>query len=113
MNTKKITRSQKFVIKHKIIRKKLSGTKEIPRLSVHKSNKNIIGQIVNDDKACTLVHFFIKGKNKAAWTLLSEKIVLKCNEMNIKKIVFDRSGYRYTGNIKYFADLCRKKELIF
>ncbi len=107
------------------IRKKVIGTPEQPRLSVHKSNKNIYVQIIDDMDGKTLCGVSTSAKDfakdKPAKTkknlnfgkLLGESIAVKAIEKGISKVVFDRAGYRYHGVIKAIADAARGKGLKF
>jgi len=99
------------------IRAKIHGTAERPRLSVFKSHKYIYAQIINDDKGHTLVAFDSKA-SKAKKPVeraveVGVGIALKAKAAKITKVVFDRSGYLYTGKIKMVADAARKGGLEF
>ena len=52
---KKRDRNEVRVIRHARVRKKISGTPDMPRLSVYRSNKSIYAQIIDDTKSVTLV----------------------------------------------------------
>lgn len=99
------------------IRAKIHGTKERPRLSIFKSHKYIYAQIINDDKGQTLVAFDSRlSKAKKPVERAEEVgvgIAKKAKEAKITKVVFDRSGYIYTGKIKMVADAARKGGLEF
>lgn len=105
------------------IRRKISGTSARPRLSVHRGNKHIYAQLIDDEKGQTLVFVStlspeIKSKIKVADTLpaakaVGEMIAKKAIEKGIKKAVFDRSGYVYMGRIKALADAARAAGLEF
>lgn len=111
--------------RQKSIRKKISGSSERPRMCVHKSNKNIYVQIVDDLEKKTICGLstdssVIKGKLKADThkninfaTALGEAIAKSAVEKGVKKVVFDRSGYKYHGTIKALADAARKNGLEF
>ncbi len=111
-------------IRHKRIRGKISGTKEKPRLSVFRSSKNIYAQIINDENGKTLVsakNSDIKEKNKESNNLknkelsayqVGELIAQKALDLKIKKVVFDKGGYKYHGRVKALAEGARKKGLI-
>lgn len=90
------------------IRRRLSGTAERPRLAVFRSNTRLSAQIVNDDKAVTIVSAWTKGKNIAAATALGRTIAEKAKAKKITAVVFDRSGYRYHGAVKALADSVRE-----
>ena len=106
----------------KSIRKKVMGTQERPRMSVHKSNKNIYVQIVDDVEGKTLCGASTKVKDsKKAETkkntnfasALGEKIAKTAIEKGVKKVVLDRGGYKYHGVVKAVADAARKTGLEF
>ena len=97
--------------RHKRVRAKVSGTEERPRLSVYKSNKNISAQVIDDEKGVT---FFgatsnnMKGSRRENVDELAKIIVESAKEKKIKKMVFDKGGFEYTGIISQFADSVRK-----
>jgi large subunit ribosomal protein L18 len=99
------------------IRAKIHGTKDRPRLSIFKSHKYIYAQIIDDDKGHTLVAFDSKqSKAKKPVEKAEEvgvEIAKKAITAKITKVVFDRSGYVYTGKIKMVADAARKGGLEF
>ena len=107
------------------IRKKVFGTSERPRMSVHKSLKNLSVQITDDVEGKTLcglstlsgkVKDRIKKstkKNASSAEVLGEEIAKDAASKGIKKVVFDRSGYRYHGVVKTLADAARKNGLEF
>ena len=111
------------VIRHKRVRKNLSGTAERPRLCVYRSLTNIYAQIIDDEKGVTLVSAStldkevakeLKGKNKTEQARLVGEIVGKrAIAKKIKAVVFDRGGYLYTGRVQAVADGARSAGLEF
>lgn len=107
--------------KHLSIRKKISGTTERPRLTVFKSLNNIFVQIIDDTKQTTLVSASTiekdgkikNGSNLEAAKIIGKRIAEKALSKGIKAVVFDRSGYVYTGKIKALADAAREAGLEF
>lgn len=99
------------------IRKKISGTSEVPRLAIFKSNRHIYTQVINDEKGltiCAASDLKIKETNpKDKARAVGEDIAKKCKSIKINKVVFDRGGYKYSGNIKILADAARNKGLKF
>jgi large subunit ribosomal protein L18 len=102
------------------VRKKVFGTSERPRLSVFRSNRLIYGQIIDDEKGETLVDVqkeadkLSKGKNKVdAAFEVGKELAKKAKEAKIKKVAFDRNGYKYHGRVKSFADGAREGGLEF
>jgi len=99
---------------HARIRRKLAGTTERPRLSVHRSLNHIYAQVIDDQTGETLVSastLAIKAKtggNVAAAKEIGKTIAEKAKEKGVKKVVFDRGGYLYHGRIKALADAARE-----
>ena len=118
---KKVARNEMRVERHKRVRNKLSGTSEVPRLCVFRSNKNISVQIIDDQKSITLVSTStldkdVNLKNKSNIEVAKEigkKIAEKAKANNINKVVFDRGGYLYHGRVKALADSAREAGLEF
>lgn len=116
---KEVLLKTKRMVKAKIASKHLKV-----RLSVYKSSKKIYGQIIDDQRAKTLVAVHEKelGKGKGSGKkstklekarLLGELIAKKALGKKIKAVIFDRNGYRYLGRIKAFAEGARKGGLEF
>ncbi|MBI4812512.1 50S ribosomal protein L18 [Candidatus Falkowbacteria bacterium] len=100
------------------IRAKIKGTREIPRLSVFRSNKRMFLQIINDASGKTLIGVSsgeIKKKDKKAVISfeLGKLIAKKALDKKIKKVVFDRGGYKYHGRVKAAAEGVREGGLKF
>ncbi|MCG2711757.1 MAG: 50S ribosomal protein L18 [Candidatus Omnitrophica bacterium] len=110
------------VKRHKRIRKKITGTKERPRLSVYRSLKNMYAQLIDDENnvtmlTCSTQQKELKEKAKAnnmnAAALLGELIAKGAKDKGIETVVFDRGGYLYHGRIKAVAEAARKGGLKF
>lgn len=101
----------------KKIRTKIFGTSETPRLSVFKSNSYIYAQMIDDNKGITLVQssdLDMKTGNKSERAVkVGGEVAKKAIEKGIKKCVFDRNGFKYTGRVKELADGARKGGLEF
>ena len=107
----------------KRIRAKIFGTAERPRVFVHKSNRYIYVQAINDESgavlatACTLEKVFKEKnknfKNNEASENLGKLLALRLKEIKIERIVFDRGTYPYHGRVKTLADALRKGGLVF
>jgi large subunit ribosomal protein L18 len=102
------------------IRRKVSGTAERPRLSVKKSLKHIYAQVIDDAAGKTIVAASsreadagAKGANAAAAKAVGVLIAKKAKDKGVKRVVFDRGGYQYHGNIKALADAARENGLEF
>ena len=107
------------VRRHARVRRKISGTSEMPRLCLYRSNKNIEAQIIDDVKGVTLVassSMALKlenGGNIEAAAKVGEDIAKKALANNIEAVVFDRSGYIYHGRVKALAEAAREAGLKF
>jgi len=109
--------------RHKVLRKKIIGTKAKPRLCVFRSSKNLYAQLIDDMKGHTLFSFSTNaaaekdkkgyGGNVKAARSLGEEFARRAKEKGFGKIVFDRAGYSYQGRVKAFAEAARKSGLIF
>lgn len=103
------------------IRGKVKGTTDRPRLVVFRSLNHIYAQIIDDTTKNTIVSYSSKAqdfdskvkakKDKSA--KVGEMIAKKALEKNIKKVVFDRNGYKYHGRVKIVAEEARKAGLEF
>ena len=113
------TRGQR-IKRHKRVRGKISGTAEMPRLSVFRSEANIYAQIIDDVAGTTLVAastvekaFEGNGGNAAAAKVIGEMIAKRALEKGIENVVFDRGGYIYHGRVKALAEGAREGGLKF
>lgn len=104
------------------IRKRVFGTKEVPRLSVYRSNKQIYVQIIDDAEGKTLLSVSSRikeisekeGLTKTEQAKLVGKLAAeKSKESGITSVVFDRNGYLYHGRIKALAEAAREGGLKF
>lgn len=100
------------------IRRKISGTSEIPRVSVFRSNKAIYGQIIDDLKGITLaaassVELKQKSITVESSKEVGKKLAEKAKAAGIDSVVFDRNGYPYHGRVKAFAEGAREGGLKF
>jgi large subunit ribosomal protein L18 len=100
------------------IRRKISGTADVPRISVFKSNKGIYAQLVDDLKGHTLAATSSKELGKNSLNIETSKEVgkkfgEKAKAAGVETVVFDRNGYQYHGNVKAFAEGAREAGLKF
>ena len=113
------SKNSQRIMRHKRVRKNISGTSEMPRLNVFRSNTQIYAQIINDETGTTLassssVQLKIKnGGNIEGAKLVGADIAKKAKEANISKVVFDRGGYQYHGRVEALADAARENGLEF
>ena len=120
---KKRDRNEVRVIRHARVRKKISGTPEMPRLCVYRSNKSIYAQVIDDTKGVTLVSAStldpdIRGQlddvdKSGAAKLVGKLVAERAINAGIKDVVFDRGGYVYTGRVAALAAGAREAGLNF
>jgi len=105
------------------VRKKISGTRQRPRMSVCLTNKNIHVQFIDDEAGVTLAAASTLSKaapdrDKLAANVASAKIIgalaaQAAKEKGITEIVFDRGSARYHGKVKALAEAAREAGLTF
>ena len=113
---KKESRNEMRKIRHARVRKQMIGTKDIPRLNVYRSNKNIYVQLIDDKDGVTLASassMKMKGNNKEIAAKVGKLIADEAKKIKISKVVFDRGGYLYHGRVKALADAARENGLEF
>src|SRR5688500_15243671 len=117
------TRADRRDRRHRRVRAKVSGTEQRPRLVVHRSLKNVEGQVVDDVAGKTLVGLSTQNaelrgrKSELSKTEQSREagkaLAAKARELGITAVVFDRGGYLYHGRVKAFAEGAREGGLEF
>ena len=117
MATKKDIRRKKIKFR---IRHKISGTAEMPRLSVFRSNKEIYAQLIDDVKGVTLAAASSlektvekSGTKSEVAAKVGKVIAERATAVGINTVVFDRNGYLYHGRVKSLADAAREGGLKF
>lgn len=118
-----VTHEERRRKRHARIRKVIFGSPERPRLSVFRSSKHLYAQLVDDYERKSLLSFsttsekfrkvFSKGTTLEAARKLGEIFGPELVQKGIKKIVFDRGGYKYHGRVKALADALREKGVGF
>jgi large subunit ribosomal protein L18 len=97
------------------VRMKVRGTTTRPRLTVHRSNKSMFMQVVDDQTGKTLAATSTvtieKGTKTEKTTAAATKLAQELKKQKISKIVFDRGGYRYHGRVKAVAEAMREQGL--
>ena len=105
------------------IRRSLRGTAERPRITIYRSLSHMHAQVIDDDQGKTLcsastlqkdVAGGLKGAgNCAAAEAVGKALAERALEKGVKKVVFDRNGFRYHGRVKALADAARAAGLEF
>lgn len=92
-----------------------------PRLSVHRSSKNISVQLIDDAQGVTLASastlekdLGLVGKNNVeAAAKIGAAIAERARAKGVEEVVFDRGGFLFHGKIKALADAAREGGLRF
>lgn len=113
---------QLFQRRRNRVRRKIKRHSSAPRLSVHRTNKHIYAQIIDDESHTTVAYASSSDKSlgdiKKPWdveaakkvgTLIAEKAI----KAKISEVVFDRGGYIFHGRVKALADAAREAGLKF
>ena len=118
-----LDKNKERIRRHSRVRDKISGTVERPRLSIYRSLAHMYAQIIDDQKGATLVsantmekslQASLKGKTKLEQAYIAgQEVAKRAKAQGIENVVFDRSGYIYTGRIKKVADGARDAGLQF
>jgi large subunit ribosomal protein L18 len=114
-------KNRQRVQRKKRIRRKISGTAAIPRMSVYRSLNHCYVQLIDDQSGRTLLGLSTisadlragnaKSGNIEAARKLGEALAEQALKRNISKVVFDRNGFLYHGRVKAIADGARAKGL--
>lgn len=119
----KRTRAEMRKRRHRRVRLKISGTAERPRLNVFRSLNHIYAQLIDDARGHTLVSASsldpelreqgakMLGVEQAK--LVGEVLGKRATKTGIKRVVFDRGGYRYHGRVAALASSVRSSGLEF
>ncbi len=108
------------------LRKRMTGTKERPRLTVFRSVSHIYAQVIDDMSGQTLVSASsvepdvkagftknVRGGNRQGAEAVGKTIAERAIARGITRVVFDRNGFLYHGRIRTVADAARKAGLEF
>jgi large subunit ribosomal protein L18 len=101
------------------VRGKIQGTAERPRLVVHRSNRGITAQLVDDlagrtvASASWLALKSFQGDKSAQAAEVGKLLAASAKQAGVQTCVFDRAGYLYHGRVKALADGAREGGLQF
>src|SRR6056297_115961 len=105
------------------VRAKVFGTPDRPRLNVFRSLNNIYAQVIDDVSGHTIASAnsaeekmkaeLEHGGNVDAATAVGKLVAERAIEKDVKKVVFDRAGYKYHGRVKALAEAAREEGLEF
>lgn len=123
---KRSEKQERRSARHRRVRAKVKGTNERPRISVFRSNRHLVLQLIDDSVGRTLVAVndteFLGADDKSKSKRKSKKVTAraigallakKAQERKIQKAVFDRGAYPYRGLVKEVAEGAREGGLQF
>jgi large subunit ribosomal protein L18 len=121
MSTSPQQKAQARKRRHGRVRKKVHGTEQRPRLAVHRSNRHITAQVIDDDTGTTLVAASSTEPSLAsgatgnidAATEVGTALADRAKAAGITAVVFDRGGFLYHGRVAAVADAAREGGLEF
>lgn len=110
--------------RHRRVKKKIFGTKEKPRLCVYRSLKHIYAQLIDDTDGGTILGVStltkdVKDRTETSMSKVEKSKIVglalaqRAQSKNIKRVAFDRSGYRYHGRVRGVAEGAREGGLKF
>ena len=108
--------------RHRRVRKKVHGTADRPRLAVHRSNRHLVVQVIDDDSGRTLAAASTSeadqrsagsGATVAAASRVGTLVAERARSAGIERVVFDRGGFIYHGRIAAVAAAARDAGLEF
>ena len=119
MTSATIEKRERRTRRRRRIRARATGTPERPRLSVFRSNRGVVAQLVDDDRGHTIasVRWFepdlraLKPMEQA--TRAGELLAQRAKDAGVETCIFDRGGYKYHGRVKALADGARSSGLRF
>jgi large subunit ribosomal protein L18 len=113
------TKEQRRLRRQRRVRAKVRGSAERPRLSVFRSNRGIVAQLIDDDRGHTVVAVsWIEGDLKGLGPMdqarkAGELLAQRAKEAGAESCVFDRGGYLFHGRVKALAEGAREAGLRF
>jgi large subunit ribosomal protein L18 len=113
------TNSSKRLRRRRRVRAKVRGTAQRPRLSVFRSNRGVMCQLVDDERGHTLAAVnWTEAELRELPRLeqakrAGELLAQRGRQAGIESCVFDRGGYRYHGHVKAVAEGAREAGLVF
>ncbi len=101
-----------------VVRNKVTGTSERPRLTVRRSLKHIYAQIIDDSTGKTIasassVNLEVNGGNVDGATAVGKALGEAAKAASVERVCFDRNGRLYHGRVKALADAARECGLDF
>ncbi len=107
--------------RHRRVRKTVAGAPDRPRLSVFRSNRHIVAQVIDDQSGRTIAAASSVEKdlrsgptgNKSTAAAVGRTLAERARAAGVSRVVFDRGGFLYHGRIAAVADAARDGGLEF
>jgi large subunit ribosomal protein L18 len=116
-------KKQRMARRKQRVRKRIFGTADRPRLSVHRSLQNISAQIIDDERGVTLCQASTRDKetrgdvsyggNRKAAEVVGTVLATRAKAQGIERVTFDRNGRKFHGRVKALAEAARAAGLQF
>lgn len=105
--------------RHARVRATVSGTAARPRLSVFRSNRHIVAQVIDDEAGRTIVAASSlepeiragQTGNTQAAAAVGRLLASRAMDAGVRSVVFDRGGFLYHGRVAALADAARETGL--
>ncbi|MBA3508752.1 MAG: 50S ribosomal protein L18 [Thermoleophilaceae bacterium] len=113
------SRHQTRLKRRRRVRSKVRGTAERPRLSVFRSNRGMLAQVIDDVQGHTLAAVVWTESDLRGLPPMEqakkagEVVATRAKEAGVEQCVFDRGGYRYHGRVRALAEGAREAGLSF
>ncbi|HNQ31079.1 MAG TPA: 50S ribosomal protein L18 [Candidatus Woesebacteria bacterium] len=109
------TLSKRLFRRKKRVSSRIRGSAELPRVSVHRSNKFLYAQVIDDVSRKTIASINTRAFEKSENTKKSdsarkagEALASDLKSKNVQSVVFDRGRFTYNGRVKHFAEGLRE-----
>jgi large subunit ribosomal protein L18 len=114
-----LTQPARRLKRRRRVRAKVHGSAERPRISVFRSNRGLVAQLIDDDAGRTIASVqwteadlrSLKPMEQA--TEAGKLLASRAKAAGIESAVFDRGGYQYHGRVKALAEGAREGGLQF
>ena len=109
-----VTKEQRRLKRRRRVRAKVVGTAARPRISVFRSNRGIVAQLIDDERGHTLAavqwtEADLRGLKPLEQAAEAGKLLAeRAKDAGVERAVFDRGGYQYHGRVKAFAEGVRE-----
>ena len=113
------SRHQTRLKRRRRVRSKVRGTAERPRLSVFRSNRGMLAQIIDDVQGHTLASVVWTESDLRGLAPMEQAkkagvvVATRAKDAGVQQCVFDRGGYRYHGRVRALAEGAREAGLEF